>query len=95
MGRASFPRLAAAVAVAVTAALALTLAGHEAFGCPDCATARAVQAAVFDGDFFRNLTLVILPLLVLAAIGVLLHGVGREPPGQIPAADRGGPKPRT
>jgi hypothetical protein len=52
----------------------LLLAG-EALACPDCGTANVVRAAVFDGSFWMNLTLIVLPLLVLAAISTLLYRI--------------------
>jgi hypothetical protein len=44
--------------------------------CPDCPTARVVQASVFDGRFWPHLFLVALPLLILGLFSALLYRVG-------------------
>ena len=54
------------------------IASSEAFACPDCPTARLVQASVFDDRFWKYLFLISLPLLVLGAISGLLYRIGRE-----------------
>lgn len=78
MARLPFFRVVAAT-VAAVGALLPTLVPASAVACPDCATARVVQASVFDGSFWTNLMLIALPILILSAIGALLYGVGLEP----------------
>jgi hypothetical protein len=75
-------RLAAITAV-LAGALLLT---PEAFACPDCTTARAVRASVFDGSFGANLMMISLPLLVLGAISILLYQIGIERPSRASTA---------
>jgi uncharacterized BrkB/YihY/UPF0761 family membrane protein len=48
--------------------------------CPNCPTARAVRASVFDDNFWTYLTLITLPLLVLAVVSFLLYRIGLERP---------------
>ena len=80
-----------AATIAAAVALVLIFAPADAAACPNCATARVVQASVFDGSFWANLMLIVLPLLILAAIGALLHGVGLEPPARLTRAREGKP----
>jgi hypothetical protein len=48
--------------------------------CPNCRTARAVRATVFDDNFWTHLTFITLPLLVLAVVAFLLYRIGLERP---------------
>jgi hypothetical protein len=68
---------------------ALVLSSARALGCPNCETARVVQASVFDASFWSNLTLLLLPLIVLGVIAAVLYRVGLEQPAkrQRPVAD--------
>jgi hypothetical protein len=50
---------------------------QRALACPDCSVSRVVRASVFDGSFGTHLWLIALPLVVLAAICVLLYRIGR------------------
>jgi len=51
----------------------------EALACPNCASARAVRASVYDASFWSNLALVVLPLLVLMACCRQLYRIGLKP----------------
>ena len=58
--------------------------------CPDCATSNLVRAWAFDARFWTNLAALALPLLVLATIGSLLHGIDaprRKPRARDPEAN--------
>jgi hypothetical protein len=59
------------------ASLGLALfASRTALSCPNCATAQTVRQSVFGVDFWMNLLRVSLPILVLAAITLLLYRMG-------------------
>lgn len=64
----------------VSTMAALLVVSVEARACPDCATALAVRASVFDDSFWTHLVLITLPLIVLTGISVRLYRIGLEPP---------------
>ncbi|HEY8945995.1 MAG TPA: hypothetical protein VIM73_17120 [Polyangiaceae bacterium] len=68
------------VLLGVSTLASLLFVGSPALACPNCATARVVRASVFDDNFWTRLILVSLPLLVLAALILLLYRVGLERP---------------
>jgi hypothetical protein len=58
-------------------ALVLASASPAAWACPNCDTAQTVRAWMFQTDFWERLSLILLPLVVLAAIVSQLDRVGR------------------
>jgi hypothetical protein len=67
-------------AVPAAAALMVLLSAPVVLACPDCATAKVVRASVFDDDFWTNLMMTSLPLLVLGSISMRLYRIGIERP---------------
>jgi len=73
-------RLRHASLLGVTMLAPVLLLSGVAQACPNCPTARAVRASVFDDNFWTHLTLITLPLLVLAVVSFLLYRIGLERP---------------
>lgn len=61
-------------------AVLLLFWGEPALACPVChgETGRLVRAGIFDGDFFVNVALTLLPFPFLAGIVAIVH---RDPSG--------------
>jgi hypothetical protein len=59
--------------------VALSLWARIAGACPDCVSARLVQATVFDHRFWGNLVLISAPLLMLSVMCAWLYRLGIEP----------------
>jgi hypothetical protein len=64
--------LAAAVLIAVT------VFSDIVHACPDCALGREVRARVLSESFWVRLGVAALPLLLLAAIAVVLYRIGLD-----------------
>jgi hypothetical protein len=47
-----------------------------AFACPDCPTARVVQASVFNGRFVPQIVMLLIPVFALGVIAAFLHRIG-------------------
>lgn len=86
-----------AYAIAFAVGLMLLLVERVAFACPDCPTAVSARQRVFGEDFFTNLGMVSLPLVVLGGIAALLWRVGRSElpkrarPERLARTERSGP----
>jgi hypothetical protein len=60
------------------AALAL-FAARRARACPSCETALQARAALAErGDFWSQLLLILLPLVLMSVLAVALHGSGTQ-----------------
>jgi hypothetical protein len=42
-------------------------------GCPDCETARIVRSSVLDENFWPHLTMMLLPLIVIALMTLVIY----------------------
>lgn len=61
----------------VVVALFAVGAASVAFACPSCPTSRVVAAIVCGGDAWSNLAAILAPFPFFAALGALLHRLGR------------------
>jgi hypothetical protein len=64
--------------LAALAALAVLLGAPSAWACPDCATGQVVRDSLFQQGFWTQLGLLALPLLLVCAIALGLHGIGAQ-----------------
>jgi hypothetical protein len=86
-----------AYALALALGLMLMMGERVALACPDCPTAVSARQRVFGEDFFANLGMVSLPLVVLGGICALLWRVGRSElprrnrPARLPGTERSDP----
>lgn len=59
-----------------------------AFACPDCPTAHAVHASVFNGRFVPQIMMLLIPVFALGVIAAFLHRIGIDGPELPGDADR-------
>ncbi|HEU4410248.1 MAG TPA: hypothetical protein VFS43_33640 [Polyangiaceae bacterium] len=92
------PRLGGALAAAsIAAALAFA---RPALACPDCAPGREARAQAWQDDFGFNLSVALLPFVLIGAVSAWANGIGQPPalrarpfaplPGAGAAGARGG-----
>jgi hypothetical protein len=83
------PRRMKNVIAKVVATLGVLLVPATSRACPDCPSALAARAALFDERFWAHSVMVLAPLVVLGAIAALAYRIGLPEAPSRPKAEQG------